>query len=732
MNQYLKRISRALVKNNSLKKTALVAVLFLLLATGLVFLVQPAKAASITILSHSSFIDSIGSYWIFGEVQNLDTTPVGWVKVTATFYDSDNTLIATEDGYTGLRIILPNLKSPFIILLSNETIASRVDHYTLAVTSSQYTSTIPLDLKILSSSDHLDNIGWMHITGEVENQATTNATDTQVWATCYDSDGKVVAAFFDWANVTEMMPGQKSSFDIGIWSGRAPLVKSYVLTVTSSLSLTNVNKAASVTILSHSGYLDSVGGYRIFGEVQNLDTAPVGWLNITATFYDSSDTIIAVENAYSHLDVILPNRKSPFYVWLYDPTQNATQLGPRVDHYTLAVESAFEAQARPLGLKISSSSVHLDEFGYRNITGEVENTGTTNSTFTKVSATFYDSDGKVVATDYTFVLTTDNTTAESKYTLPPRQKSSFTLYLLENVSLAKSYVLTAESWEYECLEFSSLPMPTSTLAITVAWVPPPENAAAATVVTAVAVGAVSTVVAAATSPAGTSAGKAAEKAGDLLPESVKKWLTEYMSSKRKPALDQKTGSPFLPTKPEALAYAVSLVVLTISFSYVKVPDFTQILAVLPTILATAIIVEFVKNFSTVAFARKLGVWTEHRLWYFGLAMFLITTFAFGTPFSSPSRTLYYAPKLTKRREGIAYSAAILVTLAFAALFFAILVSGFTLIGSTGLAMCIIMAFLDAFPVSPMNGKAVYDHSKAAWAALFAATLAVYLSWLIFL
>ncbi len=268
--------------------------------------------------------------------------------------------------------------------------------------------------------------------------------------------------------------------------------------------------------------------------------------------------------------------------------------------------------------------------------------------------------------------------------------------------------------------------------VTVAWVPPPENAAVATVVTAVAVGAVAAVAAAVGNPVGTAAGKAAEKTSDLLSESVKKWLAEFLSSRRKPALDPKTGSSFLPTKPEVLAYAVSLVVLTISFSYVKVLDFTQILAVLPTILVTAIIVEFVKTFSMVALARKLGVWTEHRIWYFGLAMFLITTFAFGIPFSSPSRTLYCSPQFTKRREGVVASVAILVTLAFAGLFFALLISGFTLIGSTGLAMCIIMAFLDAFPVAPMNGKAIFEHSKVAWAALFAATLAIYLSWLILL
>ena len=262
------------------------------------------------------------------------------------------------------------------------------------------------------------------------------------------------------------------------------------------------------------------------------------------------------------------------------------------------------------------------------------------------------------------------------------------------------------------------------------WNPQPENAAVATVVTAVTLGIASIVVSAASNPAGTSVSAAATKGSDLIPEILKKWLADFLSTKRKKSIEQKTKSTFAVTKPEILAYGVSLTVLTISFSYVKVPDFTQMLVVAPTILATAVIVEFVKTFSSVAIARRLGVWTEHRLWYFGLIMFLITTFAFGVPFSSPSRALYQEPKLTKRREGMVYSAAIIITLAFAALFFILLVSGFTLIGSTGLAMCTIMAFLDTFPVSPMNGKAIYDHNKVTWATLFVATLAIYLSWLI--
>ena len=265
----------------------------------------------------------------------------------------------------------------------------------------------------------------------------------------------------------------------------------------------------------------------------------------------------------------------------------------------------------------------------------------------------------------------------------------------------------------------------------VAWVPPAETAAAAAAVTATAVGIAATVQASISNQVGTQSGKVGEKMIDLLPDGFKRWLEEFVSSKRKARVSQKTASALLPTKAEVLAYGVSLLVLTISFSYVKVNDITQVLYVLPTVLVTAAIVEFAKTFSQVVVARSLGVWTEHKLWYFGLAMLLVSTFIFGIPFSAPTRNVYYTPKLTKRLNAVVACLAILVTLAFGALFFGLLVSGFTLIGSTGLAMCIIMGFIDTFPVEPLNGKAIYQHNKAAWAAFFVFTLTIYVSWLLF-
>jgi hypothetical protein len=272
-------------------------------------------------------------------------------------------------------------------------------------------------------------------------------------------------------------------------------------------------------------------------------------------------------------------------------------------------------------------------------------------------------------------------------------------------------------------------------------VPSPQNAAAATIVSVAAIGAVSLVFAAAGAGVATSGvatavtaagymGKIINKVRNLLPDTIKKWLEAFVRSKRKLAVTEKTGSPFVPTKPEGLAYIISILFLALSFSYVKATDLSQILVVLPTIFATSILVGFAKNFFSIVYARRRGVWTEHKIWYFGLATFIVTTFAFRVPFSSPTRNVYYGPKFTKRMGAILSSAYVLMSLAFAGFFGALLLCGFTVIGGTGLAMCIIGAFFDTFPIEPMSGKNILNHSKTLWASLFAVTLALYASWLL--
>jgi Zn-dependent protease len=255
-----------------------------------------------------------------------------------------------------------------------------------------------------------------------------------------------------------------------------------------------------------------------------------------------------------------------------------------------------------------------------------------------------------------------------------------------------------------------------------AWAPSAEGALAAGLATIGLTSAISAIASAVSNPSS----EIAKKFADLLPEILKKWLHEFISSKRKLPISKKAGNPFKLTKLEIISYVVALVVLTLAFAYAKAQTVDAILSVLPIVLATSIVVGFVKSFLEEAISRKLGVWTEHRLWYFGLASFVLSTLAFRVPFSSPSRNIYYSREFTKRSLGLASASSVFIGLAFAAIFYSIFISGFTLIGSIGMVMSLTIAFFETLPIPPMNGKEIYNWSKPLWLALFVAAFTPYI------
>jgi YVTN family beta-propeller protein len=262
------------------------------------------------------------------------------------------------------------------------------------------------------------------------------------------------------------------------------------------------------------------------------------------------------------------------------------------------------------------------------------------------------------------------------------------------------------------------------------WVPKPVNAVAAVGVSAVVLGAVSLVFAALNNPLGEVGGKVGEKTKGIIPDNIKQWLEEVVSSRRKLDAVEKKGSLFKPTKTEIFAYTVSIIVLAISFSYVKVITLDQIWVLLPVFFATSVLVGFVQKFFSIVYLRSKGVWSEHKIWPFGLVLFLFTTFAFKVPFSSPTRNANQSSKFTERLGATVAASGILISLAFAGLFFLLFEGSYTAVGDAGLSMCVIGSFFGTFPVSPMNGKDIFDHSKPLWAGLFTIALIIFVAWLL--
>ncbi len=108
------------------------------------------------------------------------------------------------------------------------------------------------------------------------------------------------------------------------------------------------------------------------------------------------------------------------------------------------------------------------------------------------------------------------------------------------------------------------------------WVPQPLNAVEAIGVTVVALAAVSVVLSFASNPLSALGEQAGEKGEGLVPDSVKEWLQDIVSSKQKTEVEKRSGPLLRPTKPEVLAYTTSIILLALAFSYVKVSSLDQI------------------------------------------------------------------------------------------------------------------------------------------------------------
>lgn len=360
--------------------------------------------------------------------------------------------------------------------------------------------------------------------------------------------------------------------------------------------------------------------------------------------------------------------------------------------------------------------------------------------------------GAIIATNntlppvFTGGVSNGTTVASSKVTLnlnPPSTTTSFYEVRLDggkwvNNGLSTSYTFSGLSLGKHVLEGRAIDQTGSTVGssnvtVTVSvWVPPATNAVASSVVTVGIFTLVSLAAATASSPATIAGNWISEKIFNILPDSIKGWLESYLASKRSLIIENKDAPILLLTKLELIAYGVALITLTFAFAYSGAESLDQFLLLIPTVLATSVIVGLAKNLLTEFISRILGVWSEHRLWYLGLATFLLSTLAFKAPFSSPSRIVNHSPSATKRKVGLVASVSVASAIGFAAIFYTLLITGFTYIGSIGLGMCLLSALFDSIPISPMNGKDIYDWNKLIWAAVFLVSTAVYALWLLYL
>jgi len=200
--------------------------------------VCPVKAATgLSILpTDSGFLNDAHLYYIVGEVYNSGNITETDVKVAATFYASNGTVLAeSQPQPTKLLYILPNRTSPFDITLYDPFASQQVHNYTLHITTFSPSPDMPIGLEITSNNSSLDSNGF-HLYGAIRNIGTENASYPTIIATYYAANGHVISTTSNHTNpITLLETNQTTPFNLLLNASTANQVDHYVLQAESSV-----------------------------------------------------------------------------------------------------------------------------------------------------------------------------------------------------------------------------------------------------------------------------------------------------------------------------------------------------------------------------------------------------------------------------------------------------------------------------------------------------------------
>jgi hypothetical protein len=193
-----------------------------------------ANTTDINLLSSSSYMDSIGSLHVIGELQNNSPDPREYVKIVSTLHDPSDSILDTSFTYSEVEVLRPGEKSPFDVIFSNEQQVQNTQRYEISSITGDVSQDKPANLQLNVGDSYYDSIGSAHVVGEVTNNGPGISHYTKVSGTFYDDQNKIVATGFTYTDPTDLEPVQSAPFDMIISDDTSANIASGSLNVQSS------------------------------------------------------------------------------------------------------------------------------------------------------------------------------------------------------------------------------------------------------------------------------------------------------------------------------------------------------------------------------------------------------------------------------------------------------------------------------------------------------------------
>lgn len=163
-------------------------------------------------------------------------------------------------------------------------------------------------LGLMGTNDYADDLGSLHVIGEVHNDSLYNVDQVRVRITFYGEEGDVLEESTSSALLDLLVPGQRTPFVV-LWEEPGDW-KRYSLRATGRA--TTDRPEEGLNILHSYARLDDVGLYHVVGTVRNDGTATTYYVKVTVSLYDSLGRISNANFAHTEPSRIAPGMTASF------------------------------------------------------------------------------------------------------------------------------------------------------------------------------------------------------------------------------------------------------------------------------------------------------------------------------------------------------------------------------------------------------------------------------------
>jgi len=146
----------------------------------------------------------------------------------------------------------------------------------------------------MTTTDYVDEVGALHLVGEVHNDTAQSVDQIRVRVTFYDEAGKALETIAGSALLDVLTPGQLSPFVI-VWEN-PPEWKRYSLRA--SARPTTQRPQEGLTLVHSYARLDDSGLYHVVGTVRNDGLIAADHARVVVSLYDSFGKIANAGFAY--------------------------------------------------------------------------------------------------------------------------------------------------------------------------------------------------------------------------------------------------------------------------------------------------------------------------------------------------------------------------------------------------------------------------------------------------